>query len=202
MLDIEDGLRTTAVGLSSPPGSNSKTNVVHQQRLICVGKALVFPHCWTKTFNIYIYIFIFIFIYFYIILYIYYIIIYIYILYIIISIYLYIRRPLPTAGGARQRRDDQQQASTRAKQEVRSKSEGSQDKTEERRRHGSSRRKKQKQERRGPQAGRQPRQLVCFGLAKAPFVSLGGWKTAETDSVLVSRSKSEGARRLEDSRDS
>jgi len=165
--------------------------------------------------NIYIYIYYYIILYYiilyciilyyiilYYIIYIYYIIIYIYIYYTIISIYLYIRRPLPTAGGARQRRDGQQQVSTRTKQEVRSKSEGSKDKTEERRRHGSSRRKKQKQERRGPQAGRQPRQLVCFGLAKAPFVSLGGWKTAETDSVLVNRSKSEGACRLEDSRDS
>ena len=90
MLDIEDGFRTTAVGLSSPPGSNSKTNVVHQQRLICVGKALVFPHCWTKTFNIYIiiYIYIYIIILYYIILYcivLYYIILYYIILYIYIT---------------------------------------------------------------------------------------------------------------------
>ena len=92
MLDIEDGFRTTAVGLSSPPGSNSKTNVVHQQRLICVGKALVFPHCWTKTFNIYIYNNIYILLY-YIILYC--IVLYCIILYYIIYIPLYETEGIP-----------------------------------------------------------------------------------------------------------
>ena len=35
---------------------------------------------------------------------------------------------------------------------------------------------------RGPQARSGP---CCFGVAKAPFVGLGGWKTAQTASFLV-----------------